>query len=171
MALSKRVRRERRRELNRKDFPSEAWFERELKKKNVGAYERNFCLEKVFFGDFVWPSKRIVVELDGSSHNGKEEYDAKRDRFLRSRKWTVVRIRFPVSKASLEAFFKDWGHRLPKKRIKKDKVKEKKMPTLGEILNAERNRKAIEDLERRREEFKKSLSDRRREKMRLGFRL
>lgn len=34
----------------------------------------------------------IIVELDGSSHKGREEYDARRDKYMKDRGYTVIRI-------------------------------------------------------------------------------
>jgi len=82
----------RRDELNSKQFPSEKWFKGVLDSHGIGAYRRNVCLEKRYFGDFVFRSIRLVVEIDGSSHIGKEDYDFRRDQFLRSRGWRVERI-------------------------------------------------------------------------------
>ncbi len=42
--------------------------------------------------DFMFPRKRVIVELDGSHHKRRIEQDAKRDDFLRERGWTVIRI-------------------------------------------------------------------------------
>jgi very-short-patch-repair endonuclease len=36
---------------------------------------------------------KINIEIDGSSHRGREEKDAERDAFLRSRGWKVIRIK------------------------------------------------------------------------------
>jgi very-short-patch-repair endonuclease len=45
--------------------------------------------------DFAWLSARIVVEVDGASHDlpGRSEQDAEHDMFLRSRGFRVIRIR------------------------------------------------------------------------------
>jgi very-short-patch-repair endonuclease len=42
--------------------------------------------------DFYVKALGLVIEIDGSSHIGKEEYDLKRDDFLRSMGITVYRI-------------------------------------------------------------------------------
>jgi len=45
--------------------------------------------------DFAWLSARIIIEVDGASHDlpGRAEVDAKRDMFLRSRGFRVIRVR------------------------------------------------------------------------------
>ena len=92
--LSKETLRQRRRELNEKNFPSEAWFERALNQHKISGYLRNYPIDGRFFGDFVWRKEKIVVEIDGSSHNGKEEYDKMRDNRMKNIGYKVYRIRF-----------------------------------------------------------------------------
>jgi very-short-patch-repair endonuclease len=79
-------------QLNKRNYPSEAWFERLLNKNNISGYRRNVCLENKYFGDFVFRSLKLVIEIDGSSHFGKAEYDYKRDHFLSTRGWKVFRV-------------------------------------------------------------------------------
>ena len=45
--------------------------------------------------DFAWLSARIVVEVDGASHDleGRREQDLERDRFLKTQGFKVVRVR------------------------------------------------------------------------------
>lgn len=58
-------------------------------------------LEKIFFyspvnfylADFYIPSKNLVIELDWSSHIGKEEYDKKRDEWFKSQWISVLRVK------------------------------------------------------------------------------
>jgi very-short-patch-repair endonuclease len=92
----------RRSELNRKKFPSEMWFEKILTHHGMCGYRRNHALLGRFFGDFVWRKKKLVVEIDGSSHNGKEDYDQRRDAFLESFGYKVKRVRFSDVDASLK---------------------------------------------------------------------
>lgn len=91
--LSRKTCRKRTRELNQKNFPSEAWFEKILFCYGVGGYKRNPSLLKKYFGDFVWFNEKIVIEIDGASHIGKEEYDKKRDEDLTTAGFKVCRIR------------------------------------------------------------------------------
>lgn len=42
--------------------------------------------------DFYLKSLGIVIEIDGSSHEFKEEYDSDRDKYLKSLKIEVIRI-------------------------------------------------------------------------------
>jgi len=45
-----------------------------------------------FIVDFYCPNCRVVIEVDGSSHNEKAEQDQERDNFLRGLGLTVIRI-------------------------------------------------------------------------------
>jgi very-short-patch-repair endonuclease len=47
-----------------------------------------------YIADFAWLSARIVVEVDGDSHEFRDarRHDAQRDRFLRSQGFTVLRF-------------------------------------------------------------------------------
>jgi very-short-patch-repair endonuclease len=42
--------------------------------------------------DFACPSKRLIVEADGSQHADNIDYDAKRTAFLEQSGWTVLRF-------------------------------------------------------------------------------
>jgi very-short-patch-repair endonuclease len=42
--------------------------------------------------DFLCFAQRLCVELDGPSHDGREEYDFERTRFLESKGYRVLRI-------------------------------------------------------------------------------
>lgn len=83
----------RRKELNGKQFPSEIWFLRLLEKNGFCGFKRNVCLGERFFGDFVFREQKIVIEIDGASHVGKEGYDAERDELLSYLGYRVFRVR------------------------------------------------------------------------------
>src|ERR1700742_4599216 len=57
--------------------------------------------------DFAWLSARIVVEVDGASHDllGRSENDPEKSRFLRSREFTVIRLRDADAIANLPSAF------------------------------------------------------------------
>ena len=48
----------------------------------IGAYYADFCCRKA----------KLVVELDGQSHDDRAEYDALRDAALQSEGWRTIRI-------------------------------------------------------------------------------
>jgi very-short-patch-repair endonuclease len=37
---------------------------------------------KTYFGDFYFPSKNLIIELDGTQHNDTTEYDQERDTYI-----------------------------------------------------------------------------------------
>jgi very-short-patch-repair endonuclease len=45
--------------------------------------------------DFAWLSARVVVEVDGASHDlaGRSEHDAEKNQFLKARGFQVLRVR------------------------------------------------------------------------------
>ncbi|MBC5786325.1 DUF559 domain-containing protein [Ramlibacter sp. USB13] len=45
-----------------------------------------------FIADFACLEPKLVVELDGSQHEGDAEYDARRDRFFREQGFAVLRF-------------------------------------------------------------------------------
>jgi very-short-patch-repair endonuclease len=103
--LPKRERRKRRRELNRKNFPSEKYFEKLLGLWKVPTlYQRNFCLVGTFFGDFVWVHHKLVVEIDGSSHENKASYDAWRDEKIKKGGWRIYRLNYPFVESEIAEF-------------------------------------------------------------------
>lgn len=57
-------------------------FENWLVKQNFSDYKRNKtfrCGKKVYYGDFFFPSKNVLIELDGQQHKKNTEYDNERD--------------------------------------------------------------------------------------------
>jgi len=58
-------------------------------------YGINFNRQKVignYTVDFYIPSLSLVIEIDGCSHNNKEEYDLERDKYLKSFDLNIIRI-------------------------------------------------------------------------------
>ena len=58
-------------------------------------YGINFNRQKVignYIVDFYVPSLSLVVEIDGWSHNYKEEYDTQRDNYLKSCGLTIFKV-------------------------------------------------------------------------------
>lgn len=64
--------------------------------KNKKFLNLDFDRQKIignYIADFYCAEKQIVVEVDGSSHDNKVEYDARRDAFLCGLGLTVIHIR------------------------------------------------------------------------------
>jgi adenine-specific DNA-methyltransferase len=45
-----------------------------------------------YFADFICPSKKLVVELDGGQHADRTAYDAKRTAYMESNGYRVIRF-------------------------------------------------------------------------------
>ena len=64
-----------------------------LRAKKVGdpKFRRQHPIEP-YIADFYCADARLVIELDGDSHNDREDYDAQRDAYLRDLGLTVMRV-------------------------------------------------------------------------------
>jgi very-short-patch-repair endonuclease len=56
------------------------------------AFRRQVPLGGRFIADFVAPSARLVVEVDGPCHKSRSRADARRDRVLRRLGYRVLRL-------------------------------------------------------------------------------
>lgn len=85
---------ERARALRRAGNLAEVLLWNELKRKQF--YGLDFDRQKIignYIVDFYCAEKQAVVEVDGSSHDNKVEYDRKRDADLRDTGLTVIHLR------------------------------------------------------------------------------
>jgi very-short-patch-repair endonuclease len=60
-------------------------FENWLNTKEIFNFIKNKtfrCGEKVYFGDFFFPEKKLLIELDGKQHLKTIEYDIERDNLI-----------------------------------------------------------------------------------------
>jgi very-short-patch-repair endonuclease len=76
---------DRARELRSKSTKGEIKFWSELLRKKQSGYQ--FYRQKILYHyivDFYCPKLKLVIEIDGSSHDDKKEYDEHRDRILES---------------------------------------------------------------------------------------
>jgi very-short-patch-repair endonuclease len=74
--------------------------------KNKQFFGLDFDRQKIigdYIVDFYCASQNLVIEVDGSSHNDKEEYDAQRDAFLEGFDLKVIHITDKDVKTRLEA--------------------------------------------------------------------
>ena len=84
---------ERAKELRKQGILSEVLFWKTFKdKKKLGWDIDRQVIIGNFIVDFFIPELGLVFEIDGSSHNDKQEYDQERDAFLSSLQLKVVRI-------------------------------------------------------------------------------
>lgn len=139
---------------NRSNYPSEAWFARLLKQRNLPRPERNFPLFYRFFGDFVWEKYKLIVEIDGPSHDNADEYDQKRDAFLARLGYRTFRIRWNDGQRALEII--DLLEKtIPAADHKKIAIKQAKLHNAESIRNLQARRLAFErDLRHRKKEQK-----------------
>ena len=85
--------RDRARELRKAGNLSEMLLWKKLNKKQFRGYD--FDRQKIigsFIVDFYCLDCGVVIEVDGSSHDDKAQYDAERDAFLEGLGLTVIRI-------------------------------------------------------------------------------
>jgi very-short-patch-repair endonuclease len=81
------------RELRRAGNLSEVLFWNQIKNKQF--LNLDFDRQKIignYIVDFYCAEKRVVIEIDGSSHEGKADYDAQRDAFLIGLGLTVLHV-------------------------------------------------------------------------------
>ena len=84
---------DRAKQLRRDMTPAEAILWKWLRAKRFSGFKfrRQQPLD-YFIADFFCPAARLVIELDGDSHIGKEERDARRQRYIESQYLTVLRF-------------------------------------------------------------------------------
>ena len=71
----------------------EALLWRELRGGRLGVrFQRQVPPGGRYIGDFVAPAARLIVEVDGGWHRGRERLDARRDRALARAGWRVLRL-------------------------------------------------------------------------------
>jgi very-short-patch-repair endonuclease len=80
-----------RKTLNNRLYPSEKWFENELKLNRIKGFLRNWPIANRFFADFFFPAANIVVEIDGKEHD--KLVDQRRDSIFRQMGLRVYRIK------------------------------------------------------------------------------
>ena len=71
----------------------EALLWNQLKKKQFNGLD--FDRQKIignYIVDFFCAEKAVIIEADGASHQGREEYDGERDAYLKGFGLTVIRI-------------------------------------------------------------------------------
>lgn len=71
---------------------SEEWLRRYLSRSKTGFAFRRQLVIAHFIVDFACTKARLVVEIDGASHEGRERHDAARDRGLQRLGWRVLRV-------------------------------------------------------------------------------
>lgn len=83
---------DRAREMRRAPTASEERVWQALRGSRLGVVFRRQVVIGNYIADFAASSVRLVVEVDGGSHRGRERHDAKRDARLARAGWRVVRV-------------------------------------------------------------------------------
>lgn len=84
---------QRAKELRKDPTPAEAKLWTHLRAHRMGGVHfRDQHAIGNYIVDFCAPRKKLVIELDGSQHLEKQEYDAERTEFLKSRGYRVLRF-------------------------------------------------------------------------------
>lgn len=80
-------------ELRHDQTPAEAklWSRLWAHQVNGVGFRRQHAIGK-YIADFCAPSKKLIIELDGSQHLAQQEYDAERTAFLESKGYRVLRF-------------------------------------------------------------------------------
>ncbi|WP_114757748.1 endonuclease domain-containing protein [Flavobacterium sp. AG291] len=84
---------DRAKKLRKMGVVSEVVFWNQVKKKSF--FGIDFDRQRIignYIVDFYVKSLGLIIEIDGSSHNDKDVYDAVRDRFLKSLSLRIYRI-------------------------------------------------------------------------------
>jgi very-short-patch-repair endonuclease len=79
-------------ENRRRPTSSELRLWRALRGGALGVAFRRQVVIGAYIADFAARGVRVVVEVDGASHRGRELADARRDAALRCAGWRVVRV-------------------------------------------------------------------------------
>jgi very-short-patch-repair endonuclease len=65
-----------------------------VRNRRLGGFKflRQMAIDR-YFADFVCEAAKVIVELDGPAHDGREEYDARRTEILELFGYVVLRFR------------------------------------------------------------------------------
>ncbi len=86
-------RRQKARQLRRDLTPAESILWREVRNRRFAGFKfRRQHSIGPFFADLACHECKLVVELDGETHLGKEDRDEERTRFLQTQGWLVLRF-------------------------------------------------------------------------------
>ena len=105
---------ERARELRNNATPMERKLWRYLARSQLGAkFSRQIEVER-YYADFLCHSRKLIVELDGFSHEARMKYDAVRDAFLRDAGFRILRFTNEDVRTNVEGVVKAIAEELKK---------------------------------------------------------
>lgn len=99
---------ERAKKLRKAGVLSEVVFWRQVAKGNFHAID--FDRQRIignYIVDFYVKALGLIIEIDGTSHNDKDEYDSKREAYLESLGLTIFRITEPRVMHDLDNVMKE----------------------------------------------------------------
>lgn len=79
--------------LRKNPTPQEEILWRYLRRKRTGLRFKRQVIFRGFIVDFYCPFIKLIIEVDGSSHNGREGYDNWRSNIIRSLKLKIIRFK------------------------------------------------------------------------------
>ncbi len=77
--------------MKRKPTASESLLGKKM--SAIGLEHKTQVIVGFYVADIVIPSKMVLIEVDGRSHEGREAYDRRRDEFLRRCGFDVVHVK------------------------------------------------------------------------------
>ena len=83
---------DRRKELRNNSTPQEILLWQQLKNSQLGFKFRRQHSIGGYIADFYCPSKKLVIEIDGSQHFTNKEYDEIRSKYLEGMSVRVIRF-------------------------------------------------------------------------------
>lgn len=79
--------------MRKSPMPNEKWLWNVVRNRRLGGWKfRRQCPVGPYIADFICEEARVIVELDGSSHEDREDYDDSRCAFLETLGYCVIRI-------------------------------------------------------------------------------
>ena len=96
------------RRLRRDQTQAERMLWTLVRNRRLGGFRflRQVAIDR-YFADFVCEAAKVIVELDGPIHDGREDYDARRTEMLERFGYIVVRFRNEQALADLGAVADD----------------------------------------------------------------
>jgi len=77
--------------VNQTEAEARLWHELRAHQVNGVHFRRQHPIDH-YIVDFCAPSKKLVIEVDGASHNGQQDYDLERTHFLEAKGYRVIRF-------------------------------------------------------------------------------
>jgi very-short-patch-repair endonuclease len=79
------------------------WLDAHIKIEYIMEYQiYNKELKKYYYADFYFPTKSLIIELDGTQHKNTIEADSIRDNYIRSLGLTIIRVSYYEYKKKLK---------------------------------------------------------------------